>query len=595
LMIEIFRARKKRGATVFGALVSFVLLAVIAAPSALAVHDLNFQLDGDIVSSPAGNVGGGTQALDWQDLFGTSGQELALPAGFTASGFERDFNSTAGGAFLTNDSSTFSTGSKDTLPISGWQCNLDNNVNSKIDVMNAYAAAYTNPANSHEIIYFALERNTNTGDANVAFWFLQSDVGCTSTGPSVTFSGEHLDGDLLIVSAFTKGGTVSTIDVYRWNRSTGTCPSGPNCVVNPPGVPGSLGTSPVAHGVDCRSANTPVGDPACAAANTTANGVGGTIATPWPTSNFKDGVDHKLRTGEFFEGGVDLTAKGLGGRCFNTFLGDTRSSQSLTATLFDFARGTLGECSVTMTTDPSVDSIVIGSDTVVTDTATVVGAASGGGTAPTPTGSVTFALCGPSELTTNGVADADGVCEDSNGTQVGSAVDVAESVPGTATATSADANAQDPAIITGVGKYCFRATFTAAADDNNYPGQVAETGNLAAECFTVTGTAVFTTAQNWLPNDSATITGPGQVSGTATFTLYDNGDCTGTVVYGPEDVPVSGDGTVGVEVSTSNVSTFVVDADNNTGTYSWGVSYVDDVFSSPDPSCTEVSTLSITN
>jgi hypothetical protein len=59
---------------------------------------------------------------------------------------------------------------------------------------------------------------------------------------------------------------------------------------------------------------------------------------------------------------------------------------------------------------------------------------------------------------------------------------------------------------------------------------------------------------------------------------------------------VSGDGTgTGVEVSTSNSSTFVVDADNNTGTYSWGVSYVDDVFNSPTDSCSEVSTLSITN
>jgi hypothetical protein len=584
-MIEIFRARKKRGATVFGALVSFVLLAVIAAPSAFAVHDLNFQLDGDVIHSTTTTIGGNTQALDWDNLFGTSGEELALPADFTASGFEADFNHT-GTTFLTSDHSTFSTGSKDTLPISGWQCNFDNNVNSKIDVMNAYAAAYTDPATGDEIIYFALERNTNTGDANVAFWFLQDNVGCTSAGPSVTFTGEHLDGDLLIVSAFTKGGTVSTIDVYRWNRPG-----------NPIGVPGSLGTTPVAHGVDCRTTTGGPNEKACAASNTTANGIGGTITTPWLTANFKDGVGHKLRTGEFFEGGVNLTRADLGGKCFNTFLGDTRSSQSLTATLFDFSRGVLGECSVTMTTDPSVDSIVVGSDTPVTDTATVVGTTGGGDVGPTPTGSVTFALCGPGDLTTNGVADpTTGVCEDANGTQVGTtAVDVTESVPGTATATSEDANAQG--LITEVGRYCFRATFTAADTDTNYPGQVAETGNLAAVCFNVTGTAGLSTAQNWLPNDTATITGPGTLSGTVDFQLFNDADCNNmgagsdVAVYEELNVPVSG--TDSVDVPTSNTTTFVVDTDNQ-GDYSWLVSYDDNALTDPAASC-ETSTVGINN
>jgi hypothetical protein len=585
-MIEIFRARKKRGATVFGALVSFVLLAVIAAPSAFAVHDLEFQLDGDVDSATQTHING-TQLIDWDQLFDGSGNTTLPNTNFTAGGFERDFQ-TAGNTFVTKDQTTFSTGSKDTLPISGWQCNFDNNVNSKIDVMNAYAAAYTDPATQDEIIYFALERNTNTGDANVAFWFLQDDVGCVSTGPSVTFSGEHKDGDLLIVSAFTKGGTVSTIDVYRWNRFTGTCPDGPNCVINPPGVPGSLGTTPTAHGVDCRNPLTTAGDKACAASNTTANGTGGTIGTPWLTSNFKDGVDHKLRTGEFFEGGVNLTKSGLGGKCFNVFLGDTRSSQSLTATLFDFARGKLGECSVSMTTSPSgTGSRVITDTTAQTDTATVVGDTSGSGTAPTPTGTVEFWLCGPSELTTGGTTNADGVCEPDNGTQVGAVKTVAESTPGTATAESDDAQS----LITGLGKYCFRATFTAAADDPAYAGQTADTGNPADECFTVTGTAGLSTAQNWLPNDTATITGPGALSGTATFTLYDNGTCDGNVVYGPEAVGVSG--TDSVDVQTTNTTQFLV-YDGPSTTYSWGVSYADDVLSNPTDSC-ETTTIDVTD
>ena len=41
-----------------------------------------------------------------------------------------------------------------------------NNVNNKIDISNAYSAAYKNAA-GEDILYFALERSYNGGDANV--------------------------------------------------------------------------------------------------------------------------------------------------------------------------------------------------------------------------------------------------------------------------------------------------------------------------------------------------------------------------------------------------------------------------------------------
>src|SRR5213076_3269056 len=143
----------------------------------------------------------------------------------------------------------------------------------------------------------------------------------------------------------------STIDAYRWNG----------------GANGSLGATPVAHGVDCRNPLTPTGDTTCATVNS------GTISTPWSTANKQDGVGHSLRTSEFFEGGLDLTATGLGGKCFNVFIGDTRSSQSLTATLFDFARGLIGECSVSVTTTPSQTTRVLGSTDPITDLANIHG------------------------------------------------------------------------------------------------------------------------------------------------------------------------------------------------------------------------------
>src|SRR5919197_4963495 len=248
---------------------SFLPLLVVACTAlffvagAQAVHDLDFQLDGDVLASTTTNVGH-VQTKDWNNFFNPSGGPVAgsLTGGFLHSGFVRDFCSgpsnpdgtcsltSTSTTFNTADQTTFATGSKDTLPITpGWQCNFDNNVNSKTDLSNVYALAYTNPANSHQIIYFALERNANTGDGNVAFWFLQGNVGCTSTGGSVAFSGDHVDGDLLVVSAFTNGGGVSNVDVYKWVG----------------GANGALNPNPVAHGVDCKA--TSGADSVCATVN----------------------------------------------------------------------------------------------------------------------------------------------------------------------------------------------------------------------------------------------------------------------------------------------------------------------------------------
>ena len=324
LIGETGRRRRRRFLFLPLLVVAFTSLFVIA--GAQAVHDEDFQLDGDVLSSTTTSAGGTTQGVDWDAIFNANGTtKSTLPTGFADAKLTKDFNNN-GATFLTSDTSTFATGSKDTLPIADWQCNFDNNVNSKIDVMNAYSTSYQ-IGTGDEFMYFALERNTNTGDANVGFWFLQDEVGCTSTGGAVDFVGEHRDGDILVVSEFSNGGAVSTIQVYRWDDPDPTDED-----------PGSLNPDAIGEGVDCRTPTTLPDDNACAAANTTANGVNGTITVPWLTSNFKDKVGNKLRTAEFFEGGVNLTDLNLGGKCFNTFIGDTRSSTSLTATLFDFSR-----------------------------------------------------------------------------------------------------------------------------------------------------------------------------------------------------------------------------------------------------------------
>ncbi len=58
----------------------------------------------------------------------------------------------------------------------------------------------------------------------------------------------------------------------------------------------------------------------------------------------------------------------------------------------------------------------------------------------------------------------------------------------------------------------------------------------ANEDVMVAGEATLTTAQDWLPNDTATITGPTNLNGTLTFTLYTGGDCGATRCSGSRAV-----------------------------------------------------------
>ena len=112
---------------------------------------------------------------------------------------------------------------------------------------------------------------------------------------------------------------MSTVNVYEW--------TGGNAA-------GHLNPTPIITGADC--ARSLAGDPLCAIVNSAL------LTPPWPTQD-KDG-DNILNTSEFFEGGLDLTRMGLAFGCFNKVIFDTRSSQSLTATLFDFTLGTFLTC-----------------------------------------------------------------------------------------------------------------------------------------------------------------------------------------------------------------------------------------------------------
>ena len=79
-----------------------------------------------------------------------------------------------------------------------------------------------------------------------------------------------------------------------------------------------------------------------------------------------------------------------------------------------------------------------------------------------------------------------------------------------------------------VGTWCLRGEYT--SNTSNYTGSSDSTLD---ECFTVKDTTTASSAQNWLPNDSATITSTdpnSTVTGTIRMTLYAAADCNGAVV-----------------------------------------------------------------
>ncbi len=270
--------------------------------------------------------------------------------------------------------------------------------------------------------------------------------------------------------------------------------------------------------------------------------------------------------------------------CFRAnWPGDTNYVGALTE--FGGTNGT-NECftvrtiPTTTTTTPSVVTTTFGSS--VTDHAVVQANQAGDGT---PTGTVTFFICDPTQ--TSG-----GACPDPNGTQVGSPVPTADN-GGTPPSSFADSSA---VTVNMTGTWCFRAVYTpGGANGANYTGS---SDASSGECFTVTDTTGSTSAQNWLPNDSATVTATNgaPLNGTLSAQLYTGDNCGatgGSAVSGQLYTKTLANATSAADrtLTTSN-SSFTVSTSTSV---SWLVS-----FGSSDPnvgssSHCEVTTLNITN
>ncbi|HZM73583.1 MAG TPA: hypothetical protein VFC71_09435 [Candidatus Polarisedimenticolia bacterium] len=439
-------------------------------------------------------------------------------------------------------------GSKDDLDIAAggvagatvgpWQ-HTAGAVPDKDNIENAFAAAYSCPdyvnpdPNSSEnedadnlpdlCLYFGLDRFARNGDAQVGFWFLKEDL---NADPDGSFSSPHSVGDILILSDFTNGGAVSTIRIFQWVGTGGD-------------TDGTLDN--VANQVACSNSTA---DIACASANTSV------VPSPW-FYDAKAGPDGSFPLGSFFEGGVNLNSLGLDIGCGGSFLAETRSSQSVDATLKDFALGDFALCDVSLTSSPSAASIVLGDS--ITDTANVSGTIAGGGAGPTPTGTVSFYLCGPNVA--NCATGGSPVPSDPAAEVTLGACNPVQA--GHACATSADVGE----MVTSIGTWCFRAVYTPAAD-SEYAGLTAEDGS-SGECFTVTDTSSGSTSQSWIPNDSATFssTGGTTLAGSVTFSLYPSGDCSGTAIFVESRTIGTNTGTATVFTTNGDGDTTGADAD----------------------------------
>ena len=199
-------------------------------------------------------------------------------------------------------------GAKDVNNFSLWHWAV-NSANDKTDIQNATIVLLPG-----HFVRFAADRFAQNGDAEIGIWLLK---GSLSENSDFTFTGVHTNGDVLITSKFTNGGTQPNITVRTWQN----------------GVLSSASNPPSGH----------------AAVNTSELNVPGVF------QNFKSkfGAQNKYPAGAFFEGELDLDDIQGTDACFTRFLFETSQSQASTESLGDFLLGNFN----TKPNPPSVTNV----------------------------------------------------------------------------------------------------------------------------------------------------------------------------------------------------------------------------------------------
>lgn len=232
--------------------------------------------------------------------------------------------------------SIFGGGHKDIQAISQWR-HKDGEVPDKDDLTHAYAASYN--ADGDLIVYFGADRIANAGDAFLGFWFFKQEV---TAEPDGSFRGAHTPGDTLVLVNFPQSANaVPEIAVVEWDpsctKAASNNPSPGQCAAQNLRLllEGSGSTGAVCGSV-------PSGALACAIANE------GTVDSPWPYAS-KDGFVDEFPFETLFEGGVNLSQLLGDDACFASFMAETRSSSSFTASLKDFSLDSFPVCRIGIT------------------------------------------------------------------------------------------------------------------------------------------------------------------------------------------------------------------------------------------------------
>ncbi len=247
-------------------------------------------------------------------------------------------------------------GAKDVNNVSEWWYK-EGGVSDKSNITNAYAAAFSNPINvcvtdgvavegcadDHPdlvhaagdlIVYFGMDRFANSGDTFGGFWFFQDpDVGIDLNSASGQFTGTHVKkegdqpGDVLVLVEYPQAsGAKPEIKVYEWDPDD----------LNHDNVAPNLELRFSSAEAECDGSGAKL---ACAIVNL--------VSLPNPAWDYtpKGGNSNSdMPTQTFFEGGINLT--GILGTtpCISSFLAETRSARSETASLEDFAFGEFDAC-----------------------------------------------------------------------------------------------------------------------------------------------------------------------------------------------------------------------------------------------------------
>lgn len=298
------------------------ILGLFAAGPALAVDQADFELDGNAIT----NFPGLTE--DWDQFWNNAnGNPVFVPDQVPPLATERFFT---GG------------GSKDDNAISGWRHSSGSSTNpDKNNITNAYAKAYpvivgadnhSPDPHTHLIIAFGADRFANDGDAALGFWFFQDDVGLLANG---RFSGEHIDGDVLVQVDYVQGGAKAEIQIFEWTSTgAGGTHGTPTKVLKEIAFGAADGATvclqEFGHDVACATTNE------------------NSVASPWPYTP-KSGTPGIFPPRSFFEGIIDITQVLDRDACFSSFLAETRSSHSETSQLKDFALGAFNVCDIAVT------------------------------------------------------------------------------------------------------------------------------------------------------------------------------------------------------------------------------------------------------